>query len=69
MIWYGITWNFEHYDQANRRVYRQGQKSRTVMIYHLVATNTLDVKVMRVLKEKEGRQAKLYAAIKNPAQL
>lgn len=64
VCWFGITWNFEHYDQAIRRVYRQGQKSDTVFIYHIVARNTLDEKVLGVLGKKKKDMTDLYKALK-----
>lgn len=64
VCWFGIPWNFEYYDQAYRRVYRQGQQSNTVFMYHIVAKNTLDQKVMRVLGRKERDQNDLFDALK-----
>ena len=66
VIWYGITWNFEYYDQAIRRVYRQGQKAPTVFVYHIVAKGTLDEKVLRVLQAKERGQRDLLNALIDP---
>lgn len=63
VIWYGITWNFEYYDQAMRRVYRQGQKAETVFVYHLVAKDTKDTDVVEVLTAKERTQSMLYEAL------
>lgn len=60
VCWFGITWNYEYYDQAIARVYRQGQKAKSVFVYHIVAANTLDEKVMWVLIDKEKRQQKLF---------
>ena len=65
VVWYGVTWNFEHYDQAIRRVYRQGQAAH-VFVYHIVARGTLDQKVLRVLAEKERSQAQLLNALTAP---
>ena len=64
VCWFGIPWNFEHYDQAIRRVYRQGQKSDTVFIYHIVAKDTLDEKVLGVLGHKKKNMKDLYSALK-----
>ena len=63
IIWFGITWNLEHYDQAIARVYRQGQSSQTVFVYHIVAKGTLDEKVLRVLGSKERSQTALLNAL------
>ena len=56
MVWYGITWNLEDFIQAVWRLYRQGQKSKMVMCYMLVAEDTLDEKVVKVLDHKEQEQ-------------
>ena len=66
ICWFGITWNFEYYDQAIARIYRQGQESPTVFVYHIVAKNTLDKKVLNVLKDKERPQEKLLQSLRAP---
>jgi hypothetical protein len=63
VIWFGVPWNFEFYDQAIRRVYRQGQKSGEVYVYHIVAEDTLDERVIQVLDQKEGRQEALLKSM------
>ena len=63
MVWFGITWNFEYYDQCIRRIYRQGQKADRVFIYHIIATETKDEDVAEVLLAKGKTQDMLYAAI------
>jgi hypothetical protein len=63
VCWYGIPWNFEYYDQAIRRVYRQGQQSSVVYNYHLVSRDTLDEAVMRTLTSKERTQRDLQQAL------
>lgn len=63
VIWFGITWNLEHYDQAIARVYRQGQTSDHVTIYHIVAKDTLDEKVVKTLSSKDRVQQDLLKAI------
>ena len=65
VIWYGITWNLEHYDQAIARVYRQGQRADTVFVYHIVAKDTLDERVLDVLKAKDRNQTTLREALAN----
>jgi SNF2 family DNA or RNA helicase len=64
VIWFGITWNLEHYDQAIARVYRQGQEADKVIVYHLVATGTKDENVMSVLTKKDKTQQDLLRALK-----
>lgn len=59
VIWFSIPWNFEHYDQAFRRVYRQGQRAKTVFVYHIVAKDTKDEEVMSVLLTKGATQKDL----------
>lgn len=66
VIWYGVTWNFEHYDQLNRRVYRQGQEAEAVFIYHIVARATRDAHVLPVLASKEKTQKDLLNALIEP---
>jgi SNF2 family DNA or RNA helicase len=63
VIWFGITWNLEYYDQAIARVYRQGQKAEHVFVYHIVASGTLDEKVLRVLTSKDKTQQGLLSSL------
>lgn len=63
LVWYGLTWSLEKYQQANARLHRQGQ-GQPVTIYHLVARNTVDEDVVKVLTGKEKRQDALIAAVK-----
>jgi len=62
VIWFGITWNLEHYDQAIARVYRQGQKNH-VMVYHIIAKDTKDEDVAAVLTQKDKTQQDLLKAL------
>jgi SNF2 family DNA or RNA helicase len=59
MVWFCVTWNLENYIQAVWRLYRQGQRSKIVMCYLLVARLTLDERVVRVLDHKQARQDEL----------
>ena len=63
IIWYGLTWSLELYQQANARLYRQGQ-TKPVIIHHLVAEGTVDEQVMTALQHKDMSQAALLAALK-----
>lgn len=63
VVWFGLPNNLEWYQQANARLYRQGQK-RTVVITHLLMEGTQDVSVMRGLKGKTLNQDELIAAVK-----
>ena len=62
IVWYGITWSLEHYDQFNARLYRQGQK-HPVIAHHLLMHNTIDSIVMGVLKAKTRTQDQLMRGI------
>ncbi len=63
VIWFGLNWNLELYQQANARLHRQGQK-HTVYIHHLLAAGTVDEDVMGALQRKGDCQAALLEALK-----
>jgi SNF2 family DNA or RNA helicase len=63
VVWFGLPWNLEHYQQANARVYRQGQKN-TVYIYHILTRDTHDIDVLTALKKKDLSQKDLLEALK-----
>lgn len=63
VIWFGITWDLELYDQAIARVYRQGQTSDKVYIYHIVAKDTLDEVVVKTLDVKDRTQQDVLRAV------
>lgn len=63
IIWFGLTWSLELYQQLNARLWRQGQKN-TVVIQHIVTSGTHDEDVMRALESKDMRQSALIAAVK-----
>ncbi len=63
IVWFGLTWSLELYEQANARLFRQGQKE-TVVIHHLVVKETLDEQVMLALKNKAAGQNALLKAVK-----
>ena len=63
IVWFGLTWSLELYQQANARLHRQGQKETTV-IHHLVAEGTVDENVMKALANKEIGQDSLIDAVK-----
>ena len=64
IVWFGLTCSLELYLQANARLYRQGQKSKSVIVHHLVTANTFDELVMQKLKNKEINQSALLEALK-----
>ena len=63
IVWYGLTWSLELYQQANARLYRQGQE-KPVIVHHLIAEGTVDEQVMKALQAKDMSQAALLAALK-----
>lgn len=64
MVWFGITWSLELYQQCVCRLYRQGQVEETVSIIHLVSKGTIDEKIMKALSQKDMTQSALIAAVK-----
>ena len=62
-MWFGLNWSLELYEQANARLWRQGQKE-TVVVHHLVVKGTMDEQVMRALRDKAADQNALMAAVK-----
>ena len=63
LIWFGLTWSLELYQQTNARLWRQGQKD-TVTIHHIVTKDTVDEDVLAALASKDVTQEKLIAAVK-----
>ena len=63
VIWFGLTWNYELYTQANKRLHRQGQKEK-VIVHHLICTGTRDEDVMEALKRKEDVQEWVMQSLK-----
>lgn len=63
LIWFGLTWSLELYQQTNARLYRQGQND-TVIIHHIIIKGTIDEDVMTALTRKEETQASLIDAVK-----
>ena len=62
-IWFGLTWSLEQYEQANKRLHRQGQE-HPVMVHHLVVQNGMDESVIDALKSKGDMQNALMIALK-----
>jgi len=56
LAWFALPWDLEQYDQMFRRLLRQGQRALRVLVYHLVAANTVDQTIMRALARKDGEQ-------------
>ena len=63
VVWFGLNWSLELYQQANARLYRQGQE-RTVYIHHLLSSGTVDEDVMSALQSKGDCQAALLESLK-----
>lgn len=63
VVWFGLTWSLELYQQLNARLWRQGQKN-TVIIQHIVTRGTHDEDVMKALEAKDTRQSALIEAVK-----
>ena len=63
IVWFGLTWSLELYQQANDRLHRMGQRN-AVIVHHLVAEDTIDEKVMAALTAKDATQKGLLDALK-----
>ncbi|MDP2843180.1 MAG: ATP-dependent helicase, partial [Acetobacterium sp.] len=64
LIWFGLTWSLELYQQTNARLWRQGQNSKTVIIMHLITKGTIDEQILKALSEKNLTQQSLIDAVK-----
>lgn len=64
LIWFGLTWSLELYQQTNGRLWRQGQKSDTVVIHHIIAKDTIDERIMSALLKKDKTQTAVIDAVK-----
>ena len=64
LVWFGLTWSLELYQQTNARLYRQGQNSDTVVIMHIAAKGTIDEQILKALKKKDSTQSALIDAVK-----
>ena len=64
LIWFGLTWSLELYQQTNARLWRQGQQSETVVIQHLITKGTIDERILKALTQKEQTQTALMQAVK-----
>ncbi|WP_294386781.1 DEAD/DEAH box helicase [uncultured Ruminococcus sp.] len=63
LVWFGLTWSLELYQQANARLYRQGQKN-TVVIQHIITKGTIDEQILKALQKKNKTQADLIDAVR-----
>lgn len=64
IVWFGLTWSLELYQQTIARLWRQGQTSETVVVQHIVTKDTIDERIMKALSQKEHTQTALIDAVK-----
>lgn len=64
LVWFGLTWSLELYQQTNARLWRQGQTSETVVIQHIITKGTVDERIMKALEDKNETQTALMEAVK-----
>ena len=64
IVWFGLTWSLELYQQTVARLWRQGQTSGTVVVQHIVTENTVDERILAALQKKDFTQAALIEAVK-----
>src|SRR5574344_404376 len=64
LVWFGLTWSLELYQQTNARLWRQGQTSGTVVIQHIITKGTIDERILTALNKKEVTQNALIDAVK-----
>ena len=64
LVWFGVTWSLELYQQTVARLWRQGQTSQTVVVQHIVTKGTIDNRIMKALSLKEHTQTALIDAVK-----
>lgn len=64
MIWFGITWSLELYQQTVARLWRQGQTEKTVSVIHIVTDGTVDERILKALEAKDITQSALIDAVK-----
>jgi hypothetical protein len=64
LVWFGLTWSLELYQQTNARLWRQGQKAKTVVIHHIVTEGTIDERILAALGQKDRSQESLINAVK-----
>ena len=64
LVWFGLTWSLELYQQTNARLWRQGQSDSTVVIQHIVTEGTIDEDILKALERKDKTQESLINAVK-----
>ena len=64
LVWFGLTWSLELYQQTVARLWRQGQESETVVVQHIMTKGTIDERIMKALELKDTSQSALIDAVK-----
>lgn len=64
LVWFGLTWSLELYQQTVARLWRQGQTAETVVVQHIITKGTIDDRIMKALSQKEHTQTALIDAVK-----
>ena len=64
LVWFGLTWSLELYQQTNARLWRQGQTAETVVIHHIVTEGTIDEQILEALSRKDRTQEGLIDAVR-----
>ena len=64
LVWFGLTWSLELYQQTVARLWRQGQTAETVVVQHIITEGTIDGRIMEALSEKGNTQEALIEAVK-----
>jgi len=63
VCWHSLTWDYGLYDQFNRRLLRQGNKSKKVFVHHIIAKNTIDEVMLVIVRSKRREQNALFKAL------
>ena len=69
LVWFGLTWSLELYQQTVARLWRQGQEAKTVVVQHIITKGTIDERIMAALSEKDTTQSALIDAVKADLQI
>ena len=64
LVWFGMIWSLELYQQTIARLWRQGQESGTVVVQHILTAGTVDERIMKALSAKDATQTRLIDAVK-----
>ena len=64
IVWFGLTWSLELYEQTNARLWRQGQQAGAVVVQHIVTAGTIDERILEAISHKEKGQNALIEAVK-----